>query len=71
MPLLDWANFSTSLLVVIATPFIAASQFLVLLDRALGFDFFAAPTGRRRADPPAPVLVLLTPRGLHHDPAGD
>jgi cytochrome c oxidase subunit I len=40
MPLLVWANFSTSLLVVIATPFIAASQFLVLLDRALGFNFF-------------------------------
>src|SRR5437763_2805962 len=29
MPLLVWANFSTSLLVVIATPFIAASQFFV------------------------------------------
>ncbi|MFL5819784.1 MAG: cytochrome c oxidase subunit I [Solirubrobacteraceae bacterium] len=45
MPLLVWANFSTSLLVVIATPFIAASQFLVLLDRALGFDFFQAGHG--------------------------
>ncbi len=40
MPLLVWANFSTSLLVVIATPFVAASQFFVLLDRALGFRFF-------------------------------
>ncbi|HZO36870.1 MAG TPA: cytochrome c oxidase subunit I [Solirubrobacteraceae bacterium] len=40
MPLLVWANFSTSLLVVIATPFIAASQFFVLLDRGLGFRFF-------------------------------
>jgi cytochrome c oxidase subunit 1 len=40
MPLLVWANFSTSLLVVIATPFIAASQFFVLLDVALGFNFF-------------------------------
>jgi cytochrome c oxidase subunit 1 len=40
MPLLVWANFSTSLLVVIATPFIAASQFFVLLDYALGFHFF-------------------------------
>ena len=29
MPLLVWANFSTSLLVVIATPFIAASQFFI------------------------------------------
>src|SRR4051812_1913534 len=40
MPLLVWANFSTSLLVVIATPFIAASQFFVLLDYALHFNFF-------------------------------
>src|SRR5207248_3599899 len=45
MPLLVWANFSTSLLVVIATPFIAASQFFVLLDRALGFQFFNAFVG--------------------------
>jgi cytochrome c oxidase subunit 1 len=45
MPLLVWANFSTSLLVVIATPFIASSQFFVLLDRALGFNFFEAGRG--------------------------
>jgi cytochrome c oxidase subunit I len=45
MPLLVWANFSTSLLVVIATPFIAASQFFVLLDRALGFNFFRVANG--------------------------
>jgi cytochrome c oxidase subunit 1 len=45
LPLLVWANFSTSLLVVIATPFIAASQFFVLLDRALGFNFFEAGKG--------------------------
>ena len=42
MPLLVWANFSTSLLVVIATPFVAASQFFVLFDWALGFNFFRA-----------------------------
>ena len=45
MPLLVWANFSTSLLVVIATPFIAASQFFVLLDYALGFNFFDPDKG--------------------------
>jgi cytochrome c oxidase subunit I len=45
LPLLVWANFSTSLLVVIATPFIAASQFFVLLDRALGFDLFRVAGG--------------------------
>ncbi|MBV8735596.1 MAG: cbb3-type cytochrome c oxidase subunit I, partial [Solirubrobacterales bacterium] len=45
MPLLVWANFSTSLLVVIATPFIAASQFFVLLDKSLHFHFFDAFVG--------------------------
>src|SRR5215208_5145802 len=41
MPLLVWANFTTSLLVVIATPFIAGSQFFVLFDRTLGTHFFS------------------------------
>jgi len=50
MPLLVWANFSTSLLVVIATPFIAASQFFVLLDRALGFQLLQCRRGRQRPD---------------------
>src|SRR6195952_3210552 len=45
MPPLVWAHFATSLLVVIATPFIAASQFFVLLDRSLGFNFFEASGG--------------------------
>ncbi len=45
MPLLVWANFATSLLVVIATPFVAASQFFILLDRALRFNFFNAGKG--------------------------
>ncbi len=45
MPLLVWANFTTSLLVVIATPFIAASQFFVLFDRVLHTDFFYPPDG--------------------------
>src|SRR4030081_2476329 len=45
LPLLVWANFATSLLVVIATPFIAGSQFMILLDRALGFNFFHANKG--------------------------
>src|SRR5215210_392544 len=45
MPLLVWANFTTSLLVVIATPFIAGSQFFVLFDRALGTNFFNASNG--------------------------
>jgi cytochrome c oxidase subunit 1 len=40
MPLLVWANFATSTLVVLATPFIAGSQFFILLDRVLHTNFF-------------------------------
>src|ERR687885_983948 len=40
MPLLVWANFTTSLLVVIATPFIAGSQFFVLFDKVMHTHFF-------------------------------
>jgi cytochrome c oxidase subunit I len=45
MPLLVWANFTTSLLVVIATPFIAGSQFFVMFDRVLHTDFFTPEGG--------------------------
>jgi cytochrome c oxidase subunit 1 len=45
MPLLVWANLSTSLLVVGATPFIAGAQFMVLFDRVLGTNFFQAAAG--------------------------
>jgi cytochrome c oxidase subunit 1 len=40
MPLLVWANFTTSLLVVLATPFIAGSQFFVMFDRVMHTHFF-------------------------------
>ncbi len=45
MPLLVWANFTTSLLVVIATPFIAGSQFFVMFDRIMHTDFFNPAEG--------------------------
>ena len=45
MPLLVWANFTTSLLVVIATPFIAGSQFFVMFDRIMHTDFFTPEGG--------------------------
>jgi cytochrome c oxidase subunit 1 len=44
MPLLVWANFTTSLLVVIATPFIAGSQFFVMFDHVMHTSFFT-PVG--------------------------
>jgi len=45
LPLLVWANFTTSLLVVIATPFIAGSQFFVLFDRVMHTSFFEPAGG--------------------------
>src|SRR5207247_6456107 len=45
MPLLVWANMSTSLLVVAATPFIAGVQFMVLFDRVLHTNFFQSLNG--------------------------
>src|SRR6201993_173620 len=77
LPLLVWANFSTSLLVVIATPFIAASQFFVLLDRAMGFHFFDAFVGAGKNgnvimsqhvfwfySPPAVYIMMLPGFGI-------
>ncbi len=45
MPLLAWANMATSILIVGATPFIAGVQLMVLLDRAVGTNFFQAAAG--------------------------
>ncbi len=45
LPLLVWANFTTSLLVVIATPFIAGSQFFIMFDRVMHTDFFVPDGG--------------------------
>ena len=45
MPLLVWANFTTSMLVVLATPFIAGSQFFVMFDRVMHTNFFVAEGG--------------------------
>ncbi len=69
MPLLVWANLSTSLLVVAATPFIAGVQFMVLFDRALRHQLLPGSDRRRRAQLPAHLLVLLAPGRLHHDAA--
>src|SRR6266702_51908 len=45
LPLLVWANFTTSLLVVIATPFIAGSQFFSMFDHVMHTSFFDASNG--------------------------
>jgi cytochrome c oxidase subunit 1 len=45
MPLLVWANFATSLLVVAATPFLAGVQLMVLFDRVMHTNFFQFAAG--------------------------
>ncbi|HVT00549.1 MAG TPA: cbb3-type cytochrome c oxidase subunit I, partial [Solirubrobacterales bacterium] len=45
MPLLAWANFATSLLVVAATPFLAGVQIMVLFDRLMHTNFFQFGAG--------------------------
>jgi cytochrome c oxidase subunit I len=45
MPLLVWANLATSTLVVLGTPFIAGSQFMVLYDRVMHTHFFDPSEG--------------------------
>jgi cytochrome c oxidase subunit I len=45
MPLLVWANLTTSALVVLGTPFIAGSQFMLLFDHVMHTDFFNYKAG--------------------------
>ena len=82
MPMTVWAMFITALLQAFALPVLTSALVMQLLDRTAGTNFFQpfdwtvanAPAGRRRradAAVAAPVLVLLAPGGLHHDPAGD
>ena len=50
MPLLVWANFTTSLLVVIATPFIAGSQFFSMFDHVMHTRSSNRDTAAMRSD---------------------
>ena len=68
LPLLVWANFTTSLLVVIATPFIAGSQFFALRPGD-AHELLQRLQRAAHARVPAHLLVLLAPGRLHHDAA--
>jgi hypothetical protein len=70
LPLFVWAHYATSLIIVLGTPVVAITLLLVLVERLFG----SASSTRRWAATrplPAPLLVLLAPGGLHHDPAVD
>ena len=70
LPLLVWAIYATSIVMVLATPVLAMSLLLIMAERCLGVPIFDPGQWRRSAAVPAPVLVLQPPGGLHHDPAG-
>ena len=71
LPLFVWSMYATSLIHVLGTPVLAITLLLVALERALHLGIFDPALRRRPGPVPAPVLVLLAPGGLHHDPAGD
>ena len=56
---------------VLGTPVIAITILLVAAERAVPLRHLRSGRRRRPGALPAPVLVLLAPGRLHHDPAGD
>jgi cytochrome c oxidase subunit 1 len=45
MPLFVWATLATSIIILVATPFLAGGLTLMLLDRLAGTSFFSPATG--------------------------
>ena len=71
LPLFVWAHYATSLIMILGTPVIAITVLLVAVERGAAPRHLRSGARRRPGPVPAPVLVLLAPGGLHHDPAGD
>ena len=71
LPLFVWAMYGTSIIQVLATPVLALSLAIVGIDHWLDWGLFDPARGGRSGALPAPLLVLLAPGRLHHDPAGD
>ena len=69
MPLLVWANLTTSALVVLGTPFVAASQFMVMFDRVLHTKFFEYADGGSTIMYQHVFWFYSHPGRLHHDAA--
>ena len=71
LPLFVWSMYATSLIMVLGTPVLAITLAAGRRRAALPRRHLRPAPGRRPDPVPAPVLVLLAPGGLHHDPAGD
>ncbi len=70
MPMFAWTWLITAFLLIAIMPVLAGAVTMLLFDPALRHVVFQRG-GRRRSGPvPAHFLVLRSPRGLRHDPAG-
>jgi cytochrome c oxidase subunit 1 len=64
MPLFIWGIYATGVIQILATPVLAITLVLLLLERVFQIGIFDSRIGGD------PVLFLLAPRGVHHDSAG-
>ena len=71
LPLFVWALYATSLIQMLGTPVVAITIVMLAVERVLRLRHLRPDARRRPGALPAPLLVLLAPGGLHHDPAGD
>ena len=69
LPLFVWAHYATSLILVLGTPVLAITAAAGRARARLPHRHLRPRPGRRPGAVPAPVLVLLAPGRLHHDPA--
>ncbi len=69
MPLFLWSIYATAIIMVLGTPVLAITLLLVALGARLQYRRLQSGAGRRPVAVPAPLLVLLAPGGVHHDPA--
>ncbi len=70
MPLFVWAIYGVSIIQTLATPVLALSLLIVGIDQLVRLGALRPRARRRPGALSAPLLVLLAPRRLHHDPAG-
>ncbi len=65
MPIFSWNTLITSILVLMAFPVLAAAILAAAADRVFGAHIYDPANGGVAAVA-APVLVLRSPRGVHH-----